>query len=330
MSRPILAALSYLPAFQLAARHLSFRRAAEELHLTPSAVSQQIRALEDVLGLELFRRMTRALALTPAGVELAALVSEVLDRYQRGAVQILRQHDRRVLRVTTDPFIAHEILIPALHASPFAQDSLDLRIETSSQLADLDREDLDAAIRYGVGPWPGLVGWPLCELVSTIVCAPALGKGRVPRTPAALRRHPLIRLRDQPDPWQIIAESFAISLPRERLVFDSYFSVIRAAEEGLGFAIAVFPTTTKAVLAGRLVTPFPFRVRMRAKFHFLCRREDAEQSPLLALSEWARALFSALPQLPQARGVVTLDEPVYSAKPPSRRPRARKARVVAS
>src|SRR5262249_9789668 len=133
-----LAVLSYLPAFEAAARHLSFKLAAEELHLTPSAVSQQMRALEDMLELKLFRRLTRALALTAAGEQFAALVSETLDRYSRGAEQVLRQQGRQVIRVSTDPFVAHEVLIPALDSFKSKRPPIDLRIETSAQVLDLD------------------------------------------------------------------------------------------------------------------------------------------------------------------------------------------------
>src|SRR4051794_40818925 len=107
--------LNYLPTFELAARHLSFKRAAEELHLTPSAVSQQMRGLEEALGLPLFRRQTRALTLTPAGEQFAAVAADALDAYRRGTERLLRHHARRVVRLTTDPYIANEVLIPVLH-----------------------------------------------------------------------------------------------------------------------------------------------------------------------------------------------------------------------
>ena len=133
MPRPALLVLSYLPAFQLVARYLSIKRAAQELHLTPSAVSQQIHALEKALGIPLFRRMTRALALTPAGERFAGLVSDTLEPYQRGTEQILRQYARRELRLTTDPFVAHEILIPALHTFSPAERAVVLRIEAAKE-----------------------------------------------------------------------------------------------------------------------------------------------------------------------------------------------------
>lgn len=305
----LLAPLAHLPTFELAARHLSFKRAAAELHLTPSAVSQPMRSLEEALGLPLFRRKTRALALTLAGEQFAALVADTLEGYRRGTERLLRQHGRRLVRLSTDPFVAHEILIPALHTLAGGTSLTDLRIETSTKVADLEREDLDAAVRYGVGPWPGLSNSTLCEVLATAVCAPGLLKGGRVRSPAGLARYPLISLRDQPDPWDSFARLFGVVLPPERLVFDSYFASIRAAEKGLGIAAGLFPVTSAAVLEGRLVTPLSLRVRVRARFHFVCRSEDAAQLPFKALREWLRSRFAELPGLPEGRGWTTLDEP---------------------
>jgi LysR family transcriptional regulator, glycine cleavage system transcriptional activator len=308
-SKRALAAISYLPAFELSARHLSFKRAAQELHLTPSAVSQQIRSLESALELKLFRRMPRALALTPAGERFTEVVSDTLERYRRGAEQVLKLQGGQVLRLTTDAFVAHEVLIPALHTFRPGKPAIDLRIETTSKVVDLDREEIDAAIRYGVGPWPGMTSTPLGDVIATAMCAPALIEGRGTLKPAAVAGYPLIRIRDQPDPWQRFSQLFSIRLPNQRLVFDSYIASLRAAEKGLGIAVGVFPMTTGAVLEGRLITPLLVRMRLRARFHFLCRTSDAARPLLGALRDWVCARFAELPPLPEARGTTLLDEP---------------------
>jgi LysR family glycine cleavage system transcriptional activator len=304
---PIAAPLHFLPAFELTARYLSIKRAAQELHLTPSAVSQQIRALEEALGLKLFRRLTRALELTEAGHQFAVVVQETLDSYRRGSDRLLRQHARRTLRLSADPFIAHELLIPELHT--FGGQSSDgvLQIQTSSALVDFERDSVDAAIRHGRAPWPGLASTPLCDVVVTPVCAPGLVKGDRLRSPRALARYPLILLRGHPDPWQATAERFGFKLEREPLIFDDYFASLRAAEKGLGIAVGLFPIATGAVLDGRLVTPLPLRVRTRAKFYFVCRKEDATLPALVALRRWAEARFASLQALPGSAPAI--DEP---------------------
>jgi LysR family glycine cleavage system transcriptional activator len=308
-----LAALHYLPAFELAARHLSFKRAAKELHLTPSAVSQQMRALEEVLGLALFRRKTRAIELTEAGRHYAALVTGTLDALRSGTERLVRQRTRRMVRLTTDPFIAHEVLIPALSELSALDEPLDLRIETSTSVADLHRADLDCAVRYGVGPWPGFFSEPLCDLLATPVCAPSLLASRAIDSPLALRDQPLIKLRDQPDPWQHVARYFGLQLPSERLIFDSYFASMRAAEKGLGVAFGVFPLSSSLLLEGRLIAPLTVRVRAAARVHFVCRLADAEQAPFSELRARIRARFAALPALPE-RAWMTLEEPAVVAR----------------
>jgi LysR family transcriptional regulator, glycine cleavage system transcriptional activator len=301
------AALHLLPAFELTARHLSIKRAARELHLTPSAVSQQIRALEEALGLKLFRRLPRALELSEAGHQFAAVVRETLESYRRGSERVLRQHARRILSLSADPFVAHEVLIPQLHTFGEQADGGVLQIQTSEALVDFERDSVDAAVRYGRAPWPGLVATPLCDAFATPVCAPGLVHGDSLPAPAALARYPLIVLRGHPDPWQRAAQRLGFELTREPLVFDSYFASLRAAEKGLGIAMGVFPTTTSAVLEGRLVMPLALRIRTHAKFHFVCRKEDAELPAFAALRSWTAARFASLKPIPGSAPM--LDEP---------------------
>ncbi|MFT3922288.1 MAG: LysR substrate-binding domain-containing protein [Myxococcales bacterium] len=311
MATPISVPLHFLPAFELAAQHLSIRRAAEELHLTPSAVSQQIRALEGALGFSLFRRATRALHLTPLGAEYAAVVKETLDTYRQGSERLLKQRGQPALRLSSDSFIAHEVLIPQLHAFREVQRGVDLRIETSNALVDFEREGFDAAVRFGRGPWPGLASSTLCSVLATPVCAPGLLPGG--RLPARgnWTRYPLIAFRDYPDPWPVMSKLLGVVLPRERLVFDSYFASIRAAEKGLGIAIGLFPVTSGPVLEGKLITPLNVRVRTHARYHFVCRREDAARPALGTLRKWLKERFAALPFLenPGKTAVRTMDEP---------------------
>ncbi len=299
----------WLPTFELAARHLSFKRTAAELHLTPSAVSQQIQALEEALGVALFRRMTRALELTEAGAHLAAIATELVERYRREAGRLMRRRGEREVRLSAEPFIAHELLIPELAAFREVQPDVDLRIETGMAPVELDRDGVDTAVRYGRGPWPGVAATHLCAVIATPVCAPGLIKGDRLRTPAALARHTLIRLRDQPDPWRRLGDALGIELPAHRLVLDTYFATLRAAEKHQGIAIGLFPVTTSLVTDGRLVTPLPIRVRARAGFQFVCRPEDARAAAITGVRDWVRARFAALAPLPDAPAVATIDEP---------------------
>lgn len=308
---PITVPLHFLPAFELVARHLSIRHAAADLHLTPSAVSQQVRALEKALGFALFRRGTRAIHLTEAGRQYADVVAQTLETYRRGADRLQRQRGTQSLRLSCDAYVAHEILIPELASFRALHPQLELRIETSAALADFERDDVDAAVRYGRGPWPGVLGTSLCKVEATPVCAPGLIPGDRLRSPSSLARYPLIAMRDYPDSWKVAEKLMGIALPPDRLWFDSYFACLRAAEKGLGIALAMFPLATTAVLEQRLVTPVRVRVWARASMRFVSRKEDARSPAIGALRSWLEQKFSALPALPPQgpSGSLVLHEP---------------------
>jgi LysR family transcriptional regulator, glycine cleavage system transcriptional activator len=299
--------IQFLPAFELVARELSIKRAAHTLHLTPSAVSQQIRALEQALGFPLFRRATRALALTPEGEQFARVVGDTLGTLRSGTARLMRKRGPRPLRLSTESFVAHEVLIPELHALRERDSRIDLRLETSIALADLNHDGVDVAVRYGIGPWPGLAATLLTEVIMTPVCAPELIPGGQLGSARALESVPLIRVGDFPDPWDAIARRSGLKL-RERLVFDTYSAALRAAEQGLGLVFGLFPLTSARVLEGRLVTPIGLRVRTRASFQFVCRKADVTRPDILAVRDWCVARFAALPALPEDVRASTVSE----------------------
>src|SRR5690349_11702865 len=185
--------LNALRAFDAAARHLSFAEAAEELHVTPAAISHQIKALEDDLGVKLFRRLNRAVRLTDAG---QACLPGLRDGFERiaEAVARARQGDSvGVLTVTSSPAVAAKWLVPRLERFRERHPGIDLRIDASMRMVDLAREDVHVGLRYGAGKYPGLHTEQLLRSQVFPVCAPALLKGKYPlRKPEDLRHHTLI------------------------------------------------------------------------------------------------------------------------------------------
>src|SRR4051794_36642926 len=185
--------LNSLRAFEAAARHLSFAEAAAELHVTPAAISHQIKALEADLGVKLFRRFNRAVRLTDAG---QACLPGLRDGFERiaEAVARARQGDSvGVLTVTASPAIAAKWLVPRLERFRERHPSIDLRIDASMRLVDFTREDVHVGLRYGGGKYPGLHTELLLRSEVFPVCAPALLKGKHPlREPEDLRHHTLI------------------------------------------------------------------------------------------------------------------------------------------
>src|SRR2546426_399357 len=147
--------LQLLPAFEAAARLLSFSKAAQELHVTTAAISQQIKQLEGHLGLSLFRRLTRRVELTDAGQQFAEVVGLVLSNYRQGHADLLHRFTQPVLRMSTSPLVVHEFLLPRMAAFQAAHPGVKIQLEGSMDFADFDKDPIDAAIRVGSGDWPG-------------------------------------------------------------------------------------------------------------------------------------------------------------------------------
>src|ERR1700677_4484440 len=169
-----LPSLNGLRAFEAAARHLSFTVAAAELNVTQTAISHQIRRLEEELGIRLFVRKNRALALTPEARDYLPGIRAAFNDLRLATERLLRKEKDRVLTISTLASLAAKWLLPRLSAFQEAHPGIDVRITTSTSLVDFQRDDVDAAIRYGRGQWPGLrADWLMADQLFP-VCSPAL------------------------------------------------------------------------------------------------------------------------------------------------------------
>ncbi|GHC31496.1 transcriptional regulator GcvA [Aidingimonas halophila] len=187
--------LGTLHCFEMAARHASFARAANALNLTPAAVSQQIRQLESRLGTALFLRHARSVELTPAGQEYATTVGLALDQIAAATERIVGHHVPHRLTIATTPAFAAKWLVPRLIDFQGRHSELEVRLVTSNSLADMARQDIDVAIRYGQGKWSGLEASELMQTDLFPVCSPTLLDEPPSLTRlSALRGHVLLRL----------------------------------------------------------------------------------------------------------------------------------------
>jgi LysR family transcriptional regulator, glycine cleavage system transcriptional activator len=290
--------LNALRAFEAAARHLSFTAAASELNVTQAAISHQIKALEERLGLKLFRRVGRGLLLSDAAQAYLTEIGAAFDRIA-GATQRLHQHDAAgVLSATVLPSFAAKWLLPRLGRFRAAHPEIDLRISSSVEQVDLAREDFDIALRAGSGVYPGM----RADLILTEnffpVCSPALLSGPRPlRVPADLRAHTL--LHDEPrDLWQLwlkmvgIADIDATRGPG----FSDSGMVIQAAIEGQGIAIAKGTLAGDDLKAGRLVRPFDQSLPANYSYWLVCPEASAERPKIVAFRDWLLAEAGTVPQ----------------------------------
>jgi LysR family transcriptional regulator, glycine cleavage system transcriptional activator len=284
-----LPALDLLVGFESAARHLSFTKAGEELFLTQSAVSRQMKELEDQLGVALFERRPRALALTEAGQQFYASAAQVLAT-MRGATERLRAQSgrRRPLSVTTTSSFAALWLIPRLAGFTRTHPGIDVRITADSRVQDLERDGLDLAIRHGPASLAGPNAVRLMGERVFPVCSPKLLKKIPLQQPADLARHVLLQY-DDPDgrhPWLhwktwLEVERLTDLRPAGTLIFSGYEQIIPAAVAGHGVALGRSPLVKDLIASGELVAPFKSTADP-ARAYFVIATKAAEGRPEVA------------------------------------------------
>jgi LysR family glycine cleavage system transcriptional activator len=291
--------LAFLPAVEAAGRLGSFKAAALELHVTPSAVSQQVKAVEEALGAPLFERRGRSVVLRPEGARYLHDVRQTLRELLDAGRRVRRNAGRNALNLNTVPFVAHEFLLPRMPLLRSAFPELDLALETSMRLVDFHGSEVDATIRLGAGPWPALTTRPFGVLQLALVCAPALA--RKIRRLEDLANHPILEIRSlQERALGNVLKANDIT-PLQVQTFESYFETVRAAEHGLGVAVGFFPLTTHWVTSGRLAVPLDFRAPMPGYIALLHRHGDDGRLPFAAFADWLTQQFLALPPLPAGR-----------------------------
>jgi LysR family transcriptional regulator, glycine cleavage system transcriptional activator len=280
--------IAFLRAFSRAAETLSFKEAAAELHLSPSAVSRQIQSLEAHLGVTLFRRLNPGLELTPEG-------RRYLESVHRVLAELRRAHDRLVaprsgpLRVSALQSFTESWLIPHLADFERAHPGVELRVEATLRFADFERDAVDVAIRFGTGPWGDLHSEPIVDVTYFPVCSPTLLKGESPlREPAGLRDQTLIHLRQTPDAWRdwLRAAGLADLKPKRAVTYDHLSIALSAAEEGRGVTLCGRFLCERRLAAKRLCVPFDLSVRSPSTYHLVCRPDGLEDPRIVALRDW--------------------------------------------
>jgi DNA-binding transcriptional LysR family regulator len=272
--------LDLLLAFEAAARHLSFTKAAGELFLTQSAVSRQIQALEESLGSKLFERRTRALLLTEAGQRFYQVTQNVLGELDEATQKLRGATATRTVTVTTTPGFASLWLIPRLNAYLLANPGVDVRISATYESVNLEREGMDLAIRYA--PEADMAGQrPLFEESVLPVCSPALAAdpARPLREPADLKAHVLLHSDDTKYSWMewnlwLHAHGLRDLKPAGALQFNQYDQLVQAAVNGQGVALGRLPLLRRLLKEKTLLTPFKKSV-VSSRGYFLVRSARA-------------------------------------------------------
>jgi LysR family transcriptional regulator of beta-lactamase len=278
--------LNALRAFEAAARHLSFTRAALELHVTQNAVSAQVKNLEARLGTPLFRRLPRGLALTDEGQALLPLLTDSFERMQAVLAQFEGGLHREALTVAVVGTFAVGWLLPRLPAFERRHPAVDLRLLTNNNRVDLAAEGLDCAIRFGDGAWHGTDALPLQQPAFAPACAPAIARRL--HAPADLARETLLRSY-RADEWPRWFAAAQVAPPLLRgTVFDSSITLAEAAAQGAGVALLPTAMFGQALRGERLVQPFATGVTLGR--YWLTRLKSRPVSAAMRVfAQWVQA-----------------------------------------
>jgi LysR family glycine cleavage system transcriptional activator len=284
--------LSSLRAFEAAARHLSFTRAAGELHVTQAAVSHQVKALEDWLGLKLFRRQNRNVFLTEAGQAYLPAVREAFDGLAE-ATRRLRQRDgESKLTVTVTLSFAAKWLMPRLGRFRRLHPEIEFRIDATDRNVDLAREEMDVGLRYGAGSWPGLASRRLLNEELFPVCSPALAAEL--KRPEDLARHTLLHDEMRQD-WRmwLLAAGVASVDPTRGPSFNNSAMCVQAAIDGEGVALGRSALVAADLAAGRLVRPFAVHLPTEFAYYVVFTPQAGELPRVKAFVDWLTAEAAA-------------------------------------
>ena len=289
--------LNALRAFEAAARHLSFTKAADELSVTQAAVSHQVKALEESLGIQLFRRFNRRLMLTDAGQAYLPALTESLDRIEAATRRLRAEDETGPLKVTVANSVAAKWLLPRLPRFQKQHPEIDVLVSASDTVVDFTRDDFDMGIRFGRGEYPGLRVDLLMRDRVFPVCSPELLVGPDPlSTPADLKHHALLHEQSAPGElpgwreWLRVAGLSGIN-PDRGPVYSHASLVLQAAIDGQGVALARDSLAALDLEARRLVQPFGPTLPSKFSCYAVAPPATADRPKVKAFRDW---LFSEI------------------------------------
>jgi LysR family glycine cleavage system transcriptional activator len=288
--------MNALRSFEAAGRHLSLSRAAQELHLTPAAVSHQVRALEDHLGQKLFRRMGRGLVLTDAGQLLLTPLGEGLDRMAEGVARLAERAGARPLTISVPPSFGAKWLVPRLEDFRSLCPEVEVRIDASMRLVDLDREDIDLAVRYGAGRYPGVEVECLMPEQVFPVCAPQLLEAGPPLlSPGDLAAHTLIHTEYVGGPsaypdWAMWLRAVGLPQlrPKRELRISLASMAVDAAVSAQGVLLVGSVLVARDLALGRLVRLFDTAMPVSFCYYLVRSRRRPVTPQHQAFMDWLR------------------------------------------
>jgi LysR family glycine cleavage system transcriptional activator len=283
----------FLKTFQVAAKLQSFKAAAEELCVTPSAVSHQIKTLEEQLGVTLFERGVRTLSLTDAGAHYLEHINEIFAKLESVTEQLRVRYGRSIIRLNVPPFFANELLLPRLASFSQARDETDIRIETTFSAPTTHPPEADLSIVWGTGPWEGFSVHELFALRLIAACSPDFLLKNPIDDYGDLNGKTLLVHEERRDDWQRWALGLGISPinPNRLIRMDTMSAVVLAAEQGVGVALVPSRLSAERFISGSLLKVFDAEFATNERYVLLHRTEDDAREDLQELTQWLLSEF---------------------------------------
>lgn len=280
-----------LRAFEAAAREKNLTRAATTLHVTHGAISHQIKALEEDLGVRLVERSGRGIRLTDEGARFATRVRAAFNELASAVQELSEKSNPRRLRVSVMPSFAARWLLPRVGSFIATLPNYDLEVHASAERVDLQRDDFDFAIRYGIGPWPGVSADFLADDALFAVCSPRIAGG-VPKSPAEVARYRLLCAEDEDWKGWFDAVGARVPEPIRGPSFDDSSYLMQAAADGLGIALARPSLIGNDLRNGLLVKLFDVEVASPRRFWLVYAPRMEGTAKLVAFRNWLRDEFA--------------------------------------
>lgn len=281
--------MNTLPDFEAAARHLSFTKAADELHVTHGAVSRQVKSLEDYLGVQLFRRLNRALRLTDQGQAYARSVRELLDGLAEETRRLRAPADAHGITVSTTYSFTSGWLVPRLARFRALHPGIDVRMQANDYVVDFARDAVDLAIRYGRGHYPGLAAERLMGDDYVPVSSPGLLAAKHPlKQPADLRNHVLLHEENNEVDWRMwLAAAGVEGVDASRgPIYSHSIMAVQAAIRGEGVALGRSSLIEDELASGQLVRLFDLKLKADLAYYIVYPPRAIERPMVQAFRDW--------------------------------------------
>ena len=295
MAQASRSSLRGLRTFCVAARYESFRAAAEELFITASAVSHQVKGLEQELGLQLFERGTRELRLTDVGSALYRELDTLIDELDEVVARFRKTPHRRSVRISVQPFFASEFFVPRLSEFTAQHPDIDIKVGTSDESAEKHPADADLSIRLFRSPPDGLRSDRLFALRMVPAGSPAFKKNLAVKERRVTSEFPIIIHETRPRAWAAWSKASGISLPAESKItrLDSMIAVVRAAEQGIGAALVPVPLADLWFRQGSIVRLFDEELLADQSYYLVSRDDRGGDDSVGTLREWILQIFAS-------------------------------------